>query len=197
MTQLVPSCILSVTSFTSPAAAFPALARLERKLLPSQTFFTSSLPLQSLHCCGQSQDNNKWWKWPGRSVPHSAVQKDAAVLDMAHSSRHRIYVLWTEHAGNREMPRSVADTVHVTAVCHTPLHTWKYEFSLLSLRLERVHLILWNSWQNMGKVFYMPLTAFSSTRYHSFKWFSCTSSLFLYKKEKQDLLGFLRKIFVN
>lgn len=38
MTQLVPRCISSVTSFTSPATTLPGLARLKRKLLPSQTF---------------------------------------------------------------------------------------------------------------------------------------------------------------
>lgn len=93
------------------------------KAAAKSNLFTSSPPLQSPGCCGQPWNSSTWWKWLGRSVPQAAVQTDGAVLDMACSSRHGIYVLGTKYTGNCKMPGSIADTVHVAVLSDTHLCT--------------------------------------------------------------------------
>lgn len=85
--------------------------------------FTSPLPLQGLEYCGQPQDSSTGWKWSGKSVPHPIVQTDVAELDMACSSRCGIHILWAEDTGNREMPGSIIDTVHMAVLSDTHLCT--------------------------------------------------------------------------
>lgn len=91
--QLVPSCILSVASFRSPAPTLPGLARLERKLLPSQTFLPHLCHCRVWTVVGNPGMTVHDGSGQGRVSPPSAVQADAAVLDMACSSRHGIYIV--------------------------------------------------------------------------------------------------------
>lgn len=124
--------------------------------------FTSSLPLQSLDCCGQPWDDSTWWKWSGKSVPPLSCASRCCCA--GHGMLLKAWNLHRVSWVGRELWDAWINNRHCSCGCvvwHTPLHTCKVcKCSPFSLSLERVHLILWNSWQNIGKVFYVPLTAF-------------------------------------
>lgn len=64
-----------VTSFMPTAAMLSGFVTPESNLLPTQTFFTLSLPWHNLDCCGQPQSSDTWWKRSGRSVPHQLCKQ--------------------------------------------------------------------------------------------------------------------------
>lgn len=106
MIQLVPICIgKSHFIHTYCCNAFRLCGTCEQPVTKS-TFFTLSLPLHNLDCCGQPQSSDTQWKWWGRSVPHSAVQADGAVVENTHSARiwSISYILRTNHTGMQHYP---------------------------------------------------------------------------------------------
>lgn len=126
MTQLVPSCILSVTSFTSPAATLPGLARLERKLLPSQTFF---------YLISAIAESGLLWATLGQQYMMEVVREECSPLSCANrcccAGHGTLLKAWNlRPVSCAEMPRSVTDTVCVAVLSATHLCTHRSASSL-------------------------------------------------------------------